>query len=170
MKENIYLIGFMGTGKTTVSHSLAKRLDYEEIDTDARISSQQEKSITEIFKTLGEQAFRDMETMLLQELQTAVRNIISCGGGMAMRERNTALMKKNGIIVLLTAEPETILSRIRGDHGRPVLNGNMNVEYIRTLLEQRNPYYQAAGDVVIATDGRTAEEIAEEIVKKIQKL
>lgn len=87
-----------------------------------------------------------------------------------MREQNTALMKKNGVVVLLTAEPETILTRVKGDKGRPVLNGNMNVEYIRTLLEQRNPYYQAAGDVVIATDGRTAEEIAQEIVKKMQKL
>ncbi len=170
MKQNIYLIGFMGTGKSTVSHSLAKRMNYEEIDTDEKIASQQNKNITEIFETQGEQAFREMETALLLELADAEHKIISCGGGMAMRKENTSLMRRNGIIVLLTAEPETILNRVKQDNGRPVLNGNMNLEYISRLLQERNPFYQAAGEIIIATDGRLPEEIAEEIVKKMKKL
>ena len=87
-----------------------------------------------------------------------------------MRKENTSLMRRNGIIVLLTAEPETILNRVKQDNGRPVLNGNMNLEYISRLLQERNPFYQAAGEIIIATDGRLPEEIAEEIVKKMKKL
>lgn len=170
MKKNIYLIGFMGTGKSTVSHNLANLLRYEEIDTDERIACQQNKSITQIFETQGEQAFREMETELLLELAEEKHKIISCGGGMPMRKKNAALMRQNGIVVLLTAEPETILDRVKQDNGRPVLNGNMTLEYICGLLEARNPFYQAAGEIVIATDGYSPEEIAQEIVKKMKNL
>ena len=170
MKYNIYLIGFMGTGKSTVSRSLASLLGYEEIDTDEQISRQQSQSITEIFEKQGEQVFRELETALLLELAEEKHKIISCGGGMAMREENVALMRKNGSVVLLTAEPGTILERVKQDKGRPVLNGNMNLEYIGSLLAQRNPFYQAAGDLVVATDGRSPDEISKEIVKKMKNL
>ncbi len=168
MKHNIYLIGFMGTGKSTVSKSLAKLLGYEEIDTDAWIVERQNKSIAEIFEKQGEDAFRNMETSLLQDLQKEKHKIISCGGGMAMRTDNVALMQKNGAVVLLTAKPETILERVKKDQGRPVLNGNMNIEYIQRLLAQRAPFYQAAGEVVVSTDHRTPEEIAQEIKKNLE--
>lgn len=166
-KYNIYLIGFMGTGKTTVSRRLSELLGYEEIDTDAWIARQQNQSIPEIFEERGEQAFRDMETELLRELGKEKHKIISCGGGMALRQENVRLMQENGVVVLLTAEPETILSRVQGDNGRPILNGNMNVAYIRELLAKRLPFYQAAGEVVIATDSYSPEEIAEKIQKKL---
>lgn len=164
---NIYLIGFMGTGKSTVSSCLARKLGYEEIDTDARIVERYHQSIAEIFETQGEERFRDMETELLQELCKEKNKIISCGGGMALRKENVALMRQNGVVVLLTAEPETILSRVQNDNGRPVLNGNMNLKYIQELLEQRLPYYKKAGEVVVVTDQRLPEEIAEEIRKHI---
>ncbi|MCI8496040.1 MAG: shikimate kinase [Lachnospiraceae bacterium] len=168
MKYNIYLIGFMGTGKSTVSASLARLFGYEEIDTDIQIASQQNQSISEIFESQGELAFRDMETKLLQELAGEKHKIISCGGGMAMRKENVALMQQNGVVVLLTAKPETILSRVQQDKGRPILQGNMNVAYICELLQQRSPFYQDAGEIVVATDDRTPEEIAEEIKKNIK--
>ncbi len=167
-KCNIFLIGFMGTGKTTVSQKLSELLGYEEIDTDARIVQQQNRSIPEIFKAQGEQAFRDMETELLKELLKEKHKIISCGGGMALRQENVSLMQENGVVVLLTAEPKTILSRVQGDDGRPILNGNMNVSYIRELLGKRIPYYEAAGEVVVATDRNTPQEIAQEIEKKLR--
>lgn len=168
MKDNIYLIGFMGTGKSTVSKSLAKLLGYGEIDTDVWIVRQQNKSIAEIFEKQGEDAFRDMETSLLQELQKEKHKIISCGGGMAMRTENVTLMQKNGVVVLLTAQPETILERVKNDQGRPVLNGNMNVKYIQRLLAQRSPFYQAAGEVVVPTDHRAPDDIAQEIKKNLE--
>lgn len=167
LKSNIYLIGFMGTGKTTVSHSLSELLGYEEIDTDARIARQQGRSIAEIFASCGEEAFRDMETELLRGFQEEKHKIISCGGGMALRQENVRLMQENGVVVLLTAEPETILLRVQGDDGRPVLNGNMNVPYIQGLLAKRIPSYQAAGEVVIATDCLSPGEVAREIQKKL---
>lgn len=169
IKTNIYLIGFMGTGKSTVSRYLAKQLGYEEIDTDQWIVQRCHQSITEIFETQGEQRFRNMETELLQELCKKSDKIISCGGGMALRKENVALMRQNGVVVLLTAEPETILSRVQKDNGRPILNGNMSVEYIQELLEQRISCYKEAGEIVVATDQRFPEEIADEIRKYIFK-
>lgn len=168
MKNNIYLIGFMGTGKSTVSRSLAELLGYEEIDTDAWIVRQQNRSIPEIFETQGEEYFRELETDLLRRMKSQQHKIISCGGGMVLREENTALMKETGVVVLLTATPQTILSRVENGADRPILNGNMNVEYIRGLMEKRAPYYEAAGEVVIVTDHRLPEEIAEEIKKKLE--
>lgn len=166
-KSNIFLVGFMGTGKTTVSRQLSELLGYEEVDTDARIARQQDRSIAEIFAAQGEQAFREMETELLQEIGEENHKIISCGGGMALRQENVALMREHGVVVLLKAEPETIFERVRDDNGRPVLNGNMNVGYIRELMAKRMPYYQAAGEVVVATDGRSPQEIAGEIKEKL---
>lgn len=167
-KSNIFLIGFMGTGKTTVSRNLAELTGYEEVDTDASIVRRQGRSIAEIFKTEGEQAFREMETGLLRELGAEKHKIISCGGGMALRQENVVLMQEQGVVVLLTAEPETVFARVRDDDGRPVLNGNMNVAYIQELMEKRMPYYQAAGEVAVATDARSPREIAQHI-KEILK-
>ncbi len=166
-KSNIFLIGFMGTGKTTVSRKLAELLGYEEVDTDARIVRQQNRSIADIFETQGEQAFREMETGLLRKFGEETHKIISCGGGMALRQENVMLMQRYGAVVLLTAEPETVFARVRDDDGRPVLNGNMNVTYIRELMAERMPYYQAAGEIVVATDERSPQEIAQEIKEKL---
>lgn len=165
MKNNIYLIGFMGTGKSTVSRILAEKTGFDEIDTDQRIARQQKKTINEIFKSQGEAHFRNLETKLLRELETEHRKVISCGGGMVLREENIILMKKSGVTVLLTAEPSTIFARVNQGTDRPVLNGNMSVEYIAELLEKRSPYYEGAGEVIIATDNKTPEEITEEIDK-----
>ncbi|MFG6383361.1 MAG: shikimate kinase [Lachnospiraceae bacterium] len=163
MQQNIYLIGFMGTGKSTISHSLATILKYEEIDTDLWITQQQGKSVTEIFELYGEQYFRDLETECLKQMKMEHHKIISCGGGMVLRKENITLMKENGVVVLLTATPNTIFSRVKHGTGRPILNENMTVEYISELLQKRSPYYKAAGDITITTDYKSPEQISEEI-------
>lgn len=165
MKRNIYLVGFMGTGKSTVSHLLAESLGFEEIDTDAEIVRQQGRSIKEIFAAEGEGYFRNLETELLRQMQGLGHKVISCGGGMVLRRENISLMKKNGRTVLLTAEPETVFSRVNRNSGRPLLDGKMDVDHIRELLEQRRPYYEEAGELIVRTDGRSPEEISEEIEK-----
>ena len=167
--HNIFMIGFMGSGKSTVSTYLSKILASPQVEMDQQIVEQQGMSINQIFEEYGEPYFRNLETNLLIALQKKTNQIVSCGGGVAMREENVEAMKKSGKVVLLTASPEVILERVKDNDDRPLLRGNMNVEYISNLMEVRRPKYEAAADIVICTDGKSVEEIAEEIVVKLTK-
>ena len=167
---NIVLIGFMGTGKSTVSELLKRRFAMEVVEMDQIIEERQGMSISDIFATYGEEYFRDLETNLLIEMQSQKNMVISCGGGVPMRERNVVEMKKNGRVVLLTAKPETILNRVKNNHNRPLLAGNKNVDFIADLMEKRREKYQTAADIVIETDGKSGMEICEELVKKLKTL
>ena len=160
---NIFLIGFMGTGKSTISAVLGKELSTEVIEMDELIVKRQGMPISQIFETRGEEYFRELETGLLVELQQRDGVIVSCGGGTPMRECNVAEMKKSGIIVLLTARPETIFERVRYSHNRPLIEHNKTVEYTAELLEKRREKYEAAADVTITTDGKDTREICREI-------
>ena len=167
---NILLIGFMGTGKSTVSTYLKKAFDMDVIEMDQVIAKREQMSISDIFKIKGEEYFRDLETNLLIEMQAKTNTVISCGGGVPMRERNVAEMKKNGKVVLLTASAETILKRVKNNHDRPLLEGNKNVEFISELMEKRREKYEAAADIVIQTDGKTKKEICDEIVAGLESI
>lgn len=168
MKKNIYFIGFMGTGKSTISRYMATITGYKEIDADQEIAKQENMRIPEIFEKHGEAYFRELETEFLRGMQEKEHYIVSCGGGMVLRKENVELMKENGVIVLLTATPETVLKRVENGKDRPILNGHMNVEYIEQLQEARKACYEAAGEIVIATDGREIGEMAEELKKKLE--
>ena len=113
--------------------------------------------------------FRNCETNLLIELQKKNNQIVSCGGGVALRDENVREMKKNGKVVLLTASPEVILERVKDNDDRPLLRGNKNIEFISKMMEERRPKYEAAADIVVSTDRKTVEEIAEEIVVKLTR-
>lgn len=165
--RNIVLIGFMGTGKTTVANALKERFGMEIIEMDQIIAEREGMSIPEIFQVHGEPYFRDAETNLLIELQQRQNAVISCGGGTPLREVNVAEMKKNGKVVLLTAEPETVFERVKDSHDRPVIENNKNIPYITELMEQRWPKYEAAADIIIHTDNKSASEICEEIALKV---
>ena len=167
---NIVLIGFMGAGKSTISEFLKTVFAMEVIEMDQIIAERQGMSISDIFETYGEEYFRDLETNLLIEMQSKKNMVISCGGGVPMRERNVVEMKKNGRVVLLTAKPETILNRVKDNHDRPLLEGNKTVPFISDLMEKRREKYQAAADIVIETDGKSELEICEELVKKLRIL
>ena len=166
---NIVLIGFMGTGKTTISSALSDIFAMDVVEMDQMIAEREGMSIPEIFDTYGEQYFRDLETNLLIEMQSKKNVIISCGGGVPMREVNVREMKKNGKVILLTAKPETILERVKDSHDRPLLENNKNVDYIANLMEQRWEKYQAAADIIVETDGKSAFEICEEIIAKARQ-
>ena len=127
---NIVLIGFMGAGKSTISEFLKTVFAMEVIEMDQIIAERQSMSISDIFETYGEEYFRDLETNLLIEMQSKKNMVISCGGGVPMRERNVVEMKKNGRVVLLTAKPETILNRVKDNHDRPLLEGTKTVPFI----------------------------------------
>ena len=166
MKQHIYLIGFMGTGKTTISHKLQQLTQAEEIDMDVWIVEKNGMSINDMFEKYGETYFRDRETDAVREIADYAPAIVSCGGGAVLRDENTQMMKETGKIVLLTATPETIYERVKNSTDRPLLNGNMNVEHIASLMEKRRELY--ANDIKVATDGKTPDEIAEEILKITQ--
>lgn len=167
MRKNVYLIGFMGTGKSTIGKVLAERTGMRTVEMDEAIVELEGRSIADIFAQEGELYFRDVETGLLRSLCEEGGRIVSCGGGVPMREENVRLMKKGGLTVLLTAQPETIYERVKGSSDRPILNGNMNESYIRDLMEKRAGAYEAAADIQVATDGRSAEEICGEILQKL---
>lgn len=165
LTEHIFLIGFMGVGKTSTSRALSRQLEVKEIDTDAMIVERAGMAISDIFAKQGEEAFRQMETALLDEIASMKPCIVSCGGGMVMRPENVEKMKKQGKIVLLSATPETIYSHVKDSTTRPLLNGNMNVEYIAGLMKQREPAYEAAADYKIVTDELNPKKVAEKITQ-----
>ena len=166
--KNIFLIGFMGCGKSTIARFLSERLGVAQVEMDELIVQEQGMPITEIFEKYGEAHFRDIETDLVRRLQTQDGVVVSCGGGTVLREENRRLMKEAGVIVWLTAEPETILERVKHSTNRPVLNGNMNVEYITSLMVKRHDCYEAAADFVVNTDGKRREEICDEILELVK--
>lgn len=167
--ENIFLIGYMGTGKTTVSHQLGKRLKRLEVDLDLEIEIRTGQKIAAIFETYGEAYFRELETKLIREYETKQDFVVSCGGGAPLREENAASMRKSGVVVLLTASPHTVYQRVRGSKNRPLLNDNMNEAYIAEMMEKREPLYRRAAQLVVDTDGRTPEEIAAVIIDGLTK-
>lgn len=166
---NIVLIGFMGAGKSTISDFLSTMFDMKLVEMDQEISERQEMSIPDIFATYGEEYFRNLETELLREMQTGSNCIISCGGGVALRQENVVEMKKNGRVVLLTASPEVIYERVKDSNERPILKGNNNVEFIADLMEKRREKYEAAADIVICTDHKTILQICEELITKLME-
>lgn len=162
--ENIFLIGFMGAGKSTVAKTLQEKLKMNLVEMDARIVEEQGMSINDIFAKYGEDYFRDIESRLILDIGKEGNTIVSCGGGVVVREKNIEYMKQNGKVVYLSATPETIYNRVKDSTDRPILNGHMSVEYIAELMENRRALYEAAADITIHTDGRTTEEICEEIM------
>ncbi|KAI4446115.1 Shikimate kinase [Eubacterium plexicaudatum ASF492] len=165
--SNIFLIGFMGSGKSSISDYLRDHYAMEKIEMDQRIVQKEGMSISEIFDTHGEEYFRNLETQLLVELQQKQNMVVSCGGGTPMRETNVRQMKKNGKVVWLTASPETIYERVKDSHDRPLLEGNKNTDFIAKLMSRRRPKYEAAADFTIQTDGKSCAKICEELMQKL---
>lgn len=165
--HNIFLIGFMGTGKSTIASCFSENYGMKIIEMDEAIAQKERMSIPEIFAQYGERYFRERETSYLKEIAKETKQIVSCGGGAVLSEENVSVMKESGRVVLLTASPETIFERVKDDRGRPLLEGRRNVEAIRELMEERREKYEAAADIVIRTEGKSKEVICEEIINKI---
>lgn len=165
--KNIYLIGFMGTGKSTVAKELENTLHAKRMEMDQLIEMQQGMAITEIFEKYGETYFRDIETELLKTFVGEENLVVSCGGGSVLRDENAELMKRAGKIIWLRANAQTVYERVKDSNNRPILRGNMTVEYIRELMEKREERYKCVADIYISTDGKTIRDICTEIVDSI---
>lgn len=155
----------MGCGKTTVGKNLARLCEFTFLDTDELIEEQQGRSISEIFASDGEAAFRDMETEVLEEMLAQKKEglILSTGGGMALREENRALLKQLGEVFYLKAEPETIYERVKGDTKRPLLQCEEPLSRIQEMIVQRGPAYEDVAHQIIQVDEYKQQEIAEMI-------
>ena len=162
---NIVLIGYRGTGKSTVGRLLAARLGRELVSTDAEIVKRAQRTIPEIVAQEGWEYFRDLESDICRELAGRDQLVIDTGGGAILREQNVEALKKNGTVFWLTASVETIAKRIGGDNQRPSLTGTKSfVDEIQDVLRERTPKYQAAADHVIATDDRSINQLVETLL------
>ena len=170
---NIVLIGFRGTGKSTVGRLLAKRLERDFIDSDKYIESSTGKTIKSIFEDDGEEGFRKIEADTIAELSKADNKVISAGGGVVLKEENVRNLKDNGFLVLLEATPEIIHNRIAQDkkttQQRPSLTDKKPLDEIKHLIAERKPAYKSAADHTINTSYVSCEDIVNEIITIVNK-
>ena len=167
--NNLFMIGFMGAGKSSVSAGLGRMLGREVVEMDERIAAQEGMSIPELFAQKGEPYFRVCETALLKSFSQGAPRIVSCGGGVPLREENVAAMRESGTVVLLTASPEVILERVRDSDERPLLQGHKDVPYIAALMEQRRPKYEAAADITVDTSQLNIEEVCRQVLRQVSE-
>lgn len=151
LKPNIYLLGFMGTGKTSVGKRLARKLGFKFLDSDNEIEVQNAMSVRDIFANFGEEHFRMLERNFIENGHPQNNCVVSCGGGLVCRDGMPELVKSKGVAVVLFSQPEEIFERVRKNDKRPLLNVENPLEKIKELLEQRTPFYLRSG-VSIATD------------------
>ncbi len=165
--KNLILEGFMGCGKSRIARELGIELSLEVLDTDLLIEEAQKKTIADIFRDEGEEAFRDMESDMLRQLLTREGNyIISLGGGMPCRKENRELLKELGRVVYLKAGPEVLIKRLEnGVEKRPMLSGHDLEKRVNELLEKRESDYNDAADVIVGI----GEDDVPAVVKKIRK-
>ena len=165
--NNYVLVGYMGAGKTTVGKALAKETGKKFLDTDSLIVKQMNLTINDIFEKYGESYFRDLETKLLENLcESADDCIISCGGGLPMREENRPYLKRLGKVVYLNVNELDIIRRLKGDTTRPLLRGPREEvkKRIHDMLEIRDPVYREVADVVIKTGRQNVSEVVDKII------
>ena len=160
--HNIALIGFMGTGKTSVGHALASLLRFRLVDTDELIESRAGKRIADIFSHEGEARFREFEREVVENLCQCRRTVISTGGGLVVNPDNMASLKIHALVVCLWASPAAIFERVRHQTHRPLLNGPEPLARIQSLLAEREPFYRAA-DVLVNTELRSVREVAQQV-------
>jgi shikimate kinase len=160
---NIALIGFMGTGKTSVGRLVAEQLHFHYLDTDEMIQSATGKTIADIFSTCGEPAFRALEEKTVQELATKTQTVISAGGGLPVAPQNLTSLKTHALVVCLWASPAKIWERVRNQTHRPLLHDPDPQKKIRELLAVREPFYKQA-DILLNTELRSLREVAQQVV------
>ncbi len=149
--ENIYLVGLMGAGKTTIGRQLAKNLGLPFYDSDKAIEESTGVDIPTIFEFEGENGFRDREQKMLQQLTQLNGIVLATGGGAILREENRQLLKENGFIVYLQCSVDRIFERTRRDTQRPLLKTENPKERIETLFTEREPLYRSCADFIVDT-------------------
>ena len=164
-KQNIVLIGLMGSGKTSVAKCLEDKLSsMTYVDTDIEIEKLENKTISQIFAEKGEDYFRHLESWVAEKFAQIPKLIIATGGGIAQNEQNLENLRKKGVIFYLSADIETLCKRLESDNTRPLLENCNTAERLSEILERREGNYKKA-DHIIEIANKTPEQIAEEIIK-----
>jgi shikimate kinase len=162
--KNIFLVGFMGAGKTTVGRVLANKIGYSCVDPDQVLEENAGTSISAIFSEFGEDYFRDLESQTLESISAGERQIIATGGGVVIKDRNWDIMKKSGLTVYLKAPVEVLYERIKDSTNRPLLQVENPLERARELLGSREHLYQKA-DLIIDSEKLSVREVADELIR-----
>lgn len=168
IQGNIYLTGFMGAGKTTVGRILAEKLGWHFTDIDSLIEEREGATVSDIFTRCGEPRFRQLEAFALERASEWTEHVVSTGGGIVLRDENRRIMRATGITIYLRTPAHTVGERLSGDDSRPLLRTQDPMGRIRELLLEREPLYEQA-DITIDTEGRSPEEVAEEIIAKLEE-
>lgn len=167
---NIVLCGMMGVGKSSVGIRISEKTGRRWYDTDVVISDRH-GSIADIFEYYGEAHFRSLETDVVKELGAKDGLVISTGGGLVLKPENNELLKQKGKIFFMRASFETLLTRVRADETRPLLKDNGKIaEKLGQLLGERTPVYEAVADFIVDTDGRSVDEVADEIIRLAEEI
>ncbi len=163
---NIFLIGMMGTGKTTVGQKLAQCLNYRFFDTDILIERVTQQSINDIFATVGEETFRNIESQILSELAACTRSVIATGGGMVIKQKNWSYLH-HGLIVWLDVPVSLLAKRLAEDATRPLLQETDLTNKLQSLLEQRRSLYSQADLQIIIEADQTPDDVVEQILELV---
>ena len=163
---NVYLIGMMGAGKTTVGELLAQKLEYRFLDTDKTIETVTSRSINALFAQIGEESFRDIETTVLNQVSAYLRTVISTGGGIILRQGNWSYLQ-NGMVIYLDVPIELLVKRLTDDRTRPLLQSEDLTAKLTQLERERKALYHQADIIITVSENDTVEDIVEEIIARI---
>jgi shikimate kinase len=166
MPANVVLIGFMGAGKSVVGAALAERLGFELVDTDSIVTSDAGMDVPAIFAAEGENGFRRREAEAVVKACAGTGRVIACGGGAILALRNYQALRSCGPIVFLRTSADELIRRLGEGRGRPLLEGSVS-DAVPRLLAERGPAYDAAADLVVDTDGRDPDALAEQIAREL---
>jgi shikimate kinase len=168
--NNLFLVGPMGAGKTTVGRQLSETLRMEFIDSDHEIQRRTGVDIPTIFEFEGEEGFRNREQAVIDELTAREGIILATGGGAILREVNRLHLSSRGFVVYLQCTPEQQFERTRRDKNRPLLQTENPLERLKSLMRIRDPLYRQAADLVISTEGRNTQSVVREIIKCLEPI
>lgn len=170
MSGNIFLVGLMGAGKTTIGRALAKKLNRPFYDSDQEIEARTGATIPTIFEIEGEESFRKREADMIRELSAIENAIIATGGGAAVRAETRACMKEFGTVIYLQAGVSQLLQRTSRDRNRPLLQTSNPRQRLEDLLRQRDPFYREVADMLIETGRGNISSIVNVIIQKIERI
>jgi shikimate kinase len=165
--RNLYLIGMMGAGKTTVGRVLARRLKLRFLDSDQEVERRCGVKIPVIFDIEGEAGFRSREAQAIAELTSLEGIVLATGGGVVLAEENRRALAAHGTVIYLSAQPEALYQRVRHDRNRPLLATGEPLERLRELYAERDPLYRSMADVVVETSSQSAPQLARKLLDKL---